>query len=243
VAGGVLAWRAAALIGVPTMLPLLAAMNLVCFWGSLRSRDSQGRRTVAQPVASDDGRQGDGAVEWASPAKLSPLRTIGEAPYLRNLALIATLGAVTTGLLDYVFGAEAVDAYTEGPDLVAFFALFWLTVGVLSFGLPALLRRVAVEKLGLAATIALLPGVVVLGGVFGRDVSAGAGRRAGDTRLRGTALQYVETLLPDGICDPRLAPPRRGASDATGAPSGRDPRRSAERARGVEAGTREGLGV
>lgn len=170
VAGGVLAWRAASFVGVPTMLPLLAALNLVCLWGSLRSRDSQGSRTVAHPVASEDRRPDEEAVEWVSLAKLSPLRILGEAPYLRNLALIVTLGAVTTGLLDYVFRAEAVEAYTEGSDLLAFFALFWLSVGVLSFVLQALLGRIAFEKLGLAATIALLPGVVVLGGVFGLAV-------------------------------------------------------------------------
>jgi len=169
VAGGVLAWRAASFVGVPTMLPLLAALNLVCLWGSLRSRDSQGSRTVAHPVAPEDRRQGEEAVEWLSLAKLSPLQILG-APYLRNLALIVTLGAVTTGLLDYVFRAEAVEAYKEGPDLLAFFALFWLAVGLLSFALQALLGRIAFEKLGLAATIALLPGVVVLGGVFGLAV-------------------------------------------------------------------------
>jgi hypothetical protein len=167
VAGGVLAWRAASFIGVPTMLPLLAALNLVCLWGSLRSRASQGSRTEAHPVASEDRRQGEDAIEWVSLAKLSPLRILGEAPYLRNLALIVTLGAVTTGLLDYVFRAEAVEAYTEGPDLLAFFALFWLAVGLLSFALQAFLGRIAFEKLGLAATIGLLPGVVVLGGIFG----------------------------------------------------------------------------
>ena len=41
VLGGVLAWRAASLIAVPTMLPLLAALNGVCAWGCLRSRDAR----------------------------------------------------------------------------------------------------------------------------------------------------------------------------------------------------------
>jgi len=171
VLGGVLAWRASSVIAVPTMLPLLAAMNVVCLWGSVRSRDPQALPSVGLPTANGGERDRNAeGVERVSIAELSPLRILREAPYLRNLALVVALGAVTSGLLDYIFSAEAVRAFAGGPELLSFFALFWLAVGVLSFALQMLLGRIALEKLGLAFTIALLPGVVVLGGVFGLSV-------------------------------------------------------------------------
>jgi len=185
VLGGVLAWRAASAIAVPTMLPLLAAMNVVCLWGSLRSSAGSGDRNAV-------------GVERVSITELSPLRILREAPYLRNLALVVALGAVTSGLLDYVFSAEAVRAFAGGPDLLSFFALFWLAVGVLSFALQMLLGRIALEKLGLAFTIALLPGVVVLGGVFGLAVPglwSTAILRGGEAAQRNSLFRAAYELL------------------------------------------------
>jgi AAA family ATP:ADP antiporter len=159
VLGGVAAWRASAVVAVPTMLPLLAAINLVCLWGTLRLRSA-----TAKPLP--EVKPGD---TLPTPA-LAPLRVLRDAPYLRNLAWVVALGAVTSGLLDYVFSAEAVKVYAHGPALLSFFSLFWLVVGVLSFALQSLVGRFALEKLGLAVTIALLPGVVVLGGALGLAV-------------------------------------------------------------------------
>ncbi|HEY8154019.1 MAG TPA: hypothetical protein VII72_07830 [Myxococcota bacterium] len=186
VLGGILAWRAASIIAVPTMLPLLAAMNVVCLWGSLGSRRTGALPSVVAPVGRD------------SIAELSPLRILREAPYLQNLALVVTLGAVTSGLLDYVFSAEAVRAFAGGPDLLSFFALFWLSVGVLSFALQMLLGRIALEKLGLGFTIALLPGVVVLGGVFGLAVPglwSTALLRGGEAAQRNSLFRSAYELL------------------------------------------------
>ena len=47
VLGGVAAWRASELIALPTMLPVLAAMNVVSLWGTLRLRSS-----AAAPAAT-----------------------------------------------------------------------------------------------------------------------------------------------------------------------------------------------
>lgn len=159
VLGGVLAWRAAPQIAVPTMLPLLAGMNLVCVWGSLRSR-------VARPLPSVDREGRDRSAEPVSIGEFSTLRILREAPYLQNLAVVVALGALTSGLLDYVFSVEAVKKLSKGPDLLSFFAFFWLLVGLVSFALQTLLGGLVLSKLGLAFTIALLPGTVVLGGLF-----------------------------------------------------------------------------
>jgi AAA family ATP:ADP antiporter len=156
--GGLAAWRASALIDVPTMLPLLAALSAVSCWGSLRMRGPEERPAAMSEVADPGG------------TLPSPVSILRESPYLRNLAIVVALGAVTSGLLEYVFSAEAVKAYAKGPALLSFFSLFWVAVGVLSFVLQSMFGRLALEKLGLAVTLALLPGVVVLGGAVGLAV-------------------------------------------------------------------------
>jgi AAA family ATP:ADP antiporter len=147
--GGAAAWAASSVIAVSTMLPLLGAASFVCFWATLRLRPPMRSSTATDA--------------HLTPA-LSPLHTLRASPYLRNLAAIVGLGAITSGLLDFIFSAEAVKAFSKGPALLSFFALFWLGVGVLSFALQASLGRLTLEKLGLAGTLALVPGVVVLGG-------------------------------------------------------------------------------
>jgi hypothetical protein len=171
VVGGLVAWRAADQISLLSMLPVLASINLVCMWGTHRL-----------PAAAA-GAPGDPAGEDAAHADEPPevpdgpddsgrslFRLVWGTPYLRNLGMIVALGAVTSGLLDYVFSAVAVQHFSKGPELLAFFAKFWLVVGVLSFLLQTLFGRIALEKLGLAFTLAVLPAVVVLGSALGLAV-------------------------------------------------------------------------
>ncbi len=199
VLGGVLAWRAASVIAVPTMLPLLAALNVVCVWGSLRSRNLRSLPSAELPTERQGGRDSDAeSIERVSLAELSPLRIFREAPYLQHLAFVVALGAITSGLLDYVFSAAAARVYSEGPYLLSFFAFFWLLVGIVSFALQMLLGSIALEKLGLAVTVALLPGVVVLGGVFGLAVpglASTASLRGGEAALRNSLFRASYELL------------------------------------------------
>jgi hypothetical protein len=154
--GGLAAWRLSSVIAVATMIPILAAASAVCMWGTLRMRGHDGAR-LRPPVA----------VETPEREAAFPLRVLRGAPYLRNLAAIVALGAVTQGLLDYVFSAEASRTFAKGPALLQFFAMFWVVVGVLSFVLQLTLGRLALEKLGLAVNMALLPAIVLLGSAVG----------------------------------------------------------------------------
>ncbi len=157
--GALVAWRMSRLIAVPTMLPLLAGASVVALWGTMRLGGPD--RTPAE-IAK---KVGDGpASETLADMTLGPLRSVRSAPYLRNLAAIVALGAVTSGLLDYVFNAQATRAFSRGPALLSFFSGFWLVVGVLTFLLQLFFGRWALEKLGVTRTVTLLPVVVVLGG-------------------------------------------------------------------------------
>lgn len=194
VLGGLAAWRASALIDVPTMLPLLAALNAASWWGS-RWMKGPGEKAVARSEIADPG----------DPPP-SPLSILHESPYLRNLALVVALGAVTSGLLEYVFSAEAAKAYAKGPALLSFFSLFWLAVGVLSFVLQSMFGRLALEKLGIAVTLALLPGVVVLGGTVGLAVPglwSTAILRGGEATHRNSLFRTAYEMLYTPVAERR----------------------------------------
>jgi ATP:ADP antiporter, AAA family len=188
VLGGVIAWRASDLIAVWTMLPLLAGVSMVSMWGTLHLMRRVPARAAVAGTADD---------AFASRA-FAPLLVLRGAPYLRNLAWVVAFGAVTSGLLDYVFSAEAVGRYHSGRSLLAFFALFWLIVGILSFVLQAMFGRLALEKLGLAVTLALLPGVVVLGGAVGIAVPglwSASILRGGEATQRNSLFRSAYELL------------------------------------------------
>ena len=191
--GGLAAWRLSSIIAVPTMLPLLAAASAVCVGGSVRVRGTN--LTEAAPSVT-------AGMPDAEPA--FPLRVLGEAPYLRNLATIVTLGAVTSGLLDYVFSAEAARTFPRGPALLSFFAMFWVVVGILSFVLQTVFGRFALEKLGLALNVALLPAIVLVGGTLGLAVPGLASTallRGGEATQRNSlfraAYEMLYTPLPE----------------------------------------------
>ena len=168
VLGGLIAWRAAHLIPLPSMLVVLAGVNVVSVWGSWRLRNVPARTNDAVALVADAAADDPPGLPGAPDLPTRALfRLLWRTPYLRNLALVVMLGAVTSGLLDYVFSVVAVDHYTRGPQLLAFFAKFWLVVGLLSFLLETLFGKISLDKLGLAFTVAILPAVVVLGSALG----------------------------------------------------------------------------
>jgi len=157
VLGGLAAWRASSLVQPGTLLLFLAALNALAIVGTLLTRT----RNDAEPAART------GAAGTASAETVSPFLVLRAEAFLRNLALLIALGAALSALLDYIFSAQAAAAFGKGQPLLSFFSLFWLAVGVLSFLLQISLGRVALEKLGLAVSIAVLPGIIILGGAFG----------------------------------------------------------------------------
>jgi hypothetical protein len=195
--GGLAAWQMSSIIAVPTMLPLLAGASLLSMWGSWCVR-----RRVQNLVPSEKS-VGDGqAPAQVAPETLAdmtaPFRRLRGTPYLRNLAAIVALGAVTSGLLDYVFSAEATRAFSKGPALLSFFSCFWLVVGILSFGLQVLFGKLALEKLGVVVTVALVPAVVVFGGAVGLVVPglwSTAILRGGEATQRNSLFRAAYEML------------------------------------------------
>jgi AAA family ATP:ADP antiporter len=178
VLGGLGTWHASTLVAIPTTVLLLAGVNILCLIGTLSivHRDA---KSLPPP-----------SPERAEHGPWSP-HALFNAPYLRNLAILVAIGAAMSSLLDYVFSVQATAAYGSGADLLAFFSLFGFGVSVVSFLLQVWLGRVAMEKVGLAVNIALLPGIVILGGAAGLAVPG----LVSATLLRGAEMVQRNTLF------------------------------------------------
>ena len=138
--GGLVAARLAKSLGPSGMLPSLAALHLVCGGLALILR---------QPHAA--------AAKRAAPAGKPGLSLLWRSSYLRDLALLVSLGAIGAALLDYVFKLEATRAYAKGAPLLRFFAIFYTATGVATFAVQTTLARRVLEKLGVARTVSSLP--------------------------------------------------------------------------------------
>jgi hypothetical protein len=138
--GGGVVWRAAAHLSAPSMLAFLAGINVVGLWAALRvARDARGTGRATEAVA------GGG---W---------KVVREIPYLRDLALLVLAGAVIQALLDWLLSAHASHAYGKGAELLGFFALFNMVVGVLSFVVQTGFSRPLLERRGLVGTVQSQP--------------------------------------------------------------------------------------
>ncbi|MBN1610148.1 MAG: hypothetical protein JW940_26210 [Polyangiaceae bacterium] len=85
---------------------------------------------------------------------------------LRILAVLGALVGVASLCADYVLKLEASRTFGSLHSLVAFFALFYVTTVVVGFSMNAWLPRPALERFGIGATLATLPAVLLLAGVF-----------------------------------------------------------------------------
>jgi len=147
VIGGALTERVAALFGTTATLPMLALLHVAAAagLGLLAARGAESRPfEIANPRAG--------------------ARTLREARYLRNLALLVFLVTLSGTLVDFVLKAAAAAEYRNPEMLLRFFAAFYTGVGVVTFVLQSTLSRLSLERWGLAGTAATLPLAVLLGG-------------------------------------------------------------------------------
>jgi len=136
VVGGVAAWALAGVISLPSMLLVLAATAAVA------------------AVAT---------TQIGSPRTMQVLR---EVPYLRQLALMVVLVAFGEATIDYVLKARADASFASDEKLVTFFAVFHMSTAVAAFALQTTLAKKVLATIGLAGTVAFLPGIALTGAVF-----------------------------------------------------------------------------
>jgi hypothetical protein len=175
--GGLAGYTLGGSAGLHATLALLCVLNLACV-----------------PAVITVARAGTRPAVLPDKQLASGFTVFREVPYLRQLALLVALAAVSSAVLDYVMSARVAATLKDPKELVAFFALFHMGVGLSSFALQAVFTRGSLEKLGLAGTIALLPGAVAVVGIFAA-IWPGLGMAVA---LRGTESLFASSLYRAG---------------------------------------------
>jgi hypothetical protein len=184
--GALVAERMAAISGVASMLPVLAAVNLLCAWQMRRlasGRGAQGAASVA-----------DRAPDLAAASPRSGLRAVADTPYLRHLAALVLLGTVGATLADYVFKVQAVETLGRGDALLRFFAVYYAATSLLAFLVQTTTGALALEKLGLGLT-ASTPSFALCAGGIGAIAFPGF---AGAVAARGSESVFRGSLFRTG---------------------------------------------
>ena len=198
-AGALVAERVASLYGVTLMLPVLAALNLLCAW---QIRELAGthrtprRRDRADPAASlrttTIFAAIDSDAELAAESPRSGLHALAHTPYLRNLAAVILLGTIGATLADYVFKLHAVEAFGRGETLLRFFAAYYAATSVLAFAVQTTLGGPALERLGLAVATST-PNLALFAGGLAAIAFPGFGSvlaaRGGESVFRGSLFR------------------------------------------------------
>jgi len=142
--GGVVTWSLAEL-GI--------AVLLLCFAGcSIAVALAVGFVGCEDQTRTDGGRTRAGL--------FSGVETLRDSSYLRRVAAVVALGALATGLVDYVFKAGVV-SNRSGASLTAFFAAFYTATGVATFLLQAGVTGRVLKRLGVVATASTFPVAIV----------------------------------------------------------------------------------
>jgi AAA family ATP:ADP antiporter len=150
--GGVIAERTGAAFSVSAMLLVLAILNLMC---ALLNRRLQMPKT--RILAYSKSEKSDATTK-------SGVDVLRAEPYLKHLALLVMLGSVAETLLDYVLKAEALGTFSQGHQLMRFFALFYTGISLVTFLVQASLSRYSLQQFGLTTTMSTMPFMVVAGG-------------------------------------------------------------------------------
>jgi hypothetical protein len=151
--GGLAAARCASWVGLRGMLVMLALMN-----GASALMVS----SITTPERGD-------AAARAGP--LDGLRLLREVPYLRLLAAVIGLTGAAAALTDYAFKAVVAERFSGGAAMAGFFAVFYGGASLTTFVVQAAFARPALQRIGLAKTMAFLPAGVLVTGLFGLAVT------------------------------------------------------------------------
>lgn len=117
------------------------------------------------------------------------LTLIANSPYLTAIAAVILLSSSATAVIGWQFKAAVGEARVGRDELAAFFGLFNVYAGLISFGLQWVLTGRLLRRVGLGVTLFIVPVALTLG-TFGLLVF---GTLAAAVALRGTdqVLRYA----------------------------------------------------
>jgi hypothetical protein len=183
-AGGLVAERVAAVLGLPAMLPILALLNAIAAWQI---------RRLAAPMDTAAAKRRLADEPELSPAPARPgLRALSHLAYLRDLAALVALGTTGAALADYAFRAQAASTLGGGDTLLRFFAVYYAAVSLVTFAVQASMSRPALERFGLGASASTPSAALLLGGLGGiiaPGLQSVAVARGGESVFRGSLFR------------------------------------------------------
>jgi hypothetical protein len=179
VAGGAIGWGAALLLPVPAILLALALLHATAALVLLRLRTGAGSSAAA-----------------GTPNASFAFQTLARTPYLQRIAVVVGLGAIVEGIVDWAFKAEVQKQFAGlgGGGLLAPLSLFYTAMAVASLLLQSTLARAALERLGIAGTVAVRPVLTAVGSLFG-TLGPGLGTA---TAARGAHEALTNSLFRSG---------------------------------------------
>jgi AAA family ATP:ADP antiporter len=138
------------------------------------------------------GHDNDGGTLWGS------LALVRESPYLRAIAALILISALTTTVAGWQFKAIAKAAIPNTDELAMFFGTFNMIAGIMSLILQLLLTGRVLRTAGVGAALFIVPTAMLMGsaGVFllGTLVAAAA-LKASDQVLRYSIDKATTELL------------------------------------------------
>jgi len=190
IVGGFATRTAVSKFGTESMLALVALSMLACallvvmIW---RNRpDYVGNDMPATGTDSDSG------------TLFGSLSLVRESPYLRAIAALVLISALTTTVAGWQFKAIAKAAIPDTDELAMFFGTFNMIAGVMSLILQLLLTGRVLRTAGVGAALFIVPTAMMMGslGVFllGTLVAAAA-LKASDQVLRYSIDKATTELL------------------------------------------------
>ncbi|MFN3197858.1 MAG: hypothetical protein ACE366_05505 [Bradymonadia bacterium] len=192
--GGLMVERLGAYMAAEHVLLILAGLHLFCGWrvGALAPEQANpsAESTVDMPEVHPK-------TEDTSP--FSGLAVLLKGSFLRNIGLMVMLGTLSAACLDYVFKVEATEAFQgDEAGLMRVFAWFYTITGVLTFAVQTTLSNKALEKLGIARTVAAMPTAVSGGALlalFFPGLWVAAIARGAEAVLRSSVFRSAYELL------------------------------------------------
>ena len=149
--GGILAERMATWFGVRAMLLTLAPTNLVIAAFLIALGPPQ---SPIEPVATHS----------------SDLGTLARSRYIRALALLVVMVAISASALDYSFKSRVATVLGQPVRLAKFFAVYYMATSVIAVVFQGTWARISLQRFGIGVTLSVLPAVLLFGGVVGAVV-------------------------------------------------------------------------
>ena len=181
--GGVIAERVTRWFGLLSMLPSLALLNGLCALGVTWIGTMPTLGTAHLNAVSPQPKE-----------RPSALRLIRDTSCLRHFAAVMALTSLAAAAGDYALKAQAAVRFEGTDELMTFFAIFYGSVSLLSFGVQAVLGRSALRHLGIGGVMAVLP----LAGVTFGAIGALFTRLWSVLLLRGSQSVLINSLFRSG---------------------------------------------